>query len=174
MAAVTICSDFGAPQNKVCYWFPIYLPWNDGARCHDLSFLNVELQKKPTFPLSSFTFIKRLFSSSSLSAVRVVSSAYLRLLIFLPAFLIPTCASSSQCIILTENYLCHTTSNLSLSFPSDNVIQRMIYIINIIMLYGISSHSPLTDFTCTWCKWCKWFSVKNVVILCITSVSALF
>jgi len=35
--------------------------------------------------VSSFTFIKRLFSSSSLSAVRVVSSAYLRLLILLPA-----------------------------------------------------------------------------------------
>ena len=31
---------------------------------------------KPTFSLSSFTFIKRLFSSSSLSAIRVVSSAY--------------------------------------------------------------------------------------------------
>ena len=50
---------------------------------------------KPTFSLSSFTFIKRLFSSSSLSAVRVVSSAYLRLLIFLPAVLISACASSS-------------------------------------------------------------------------------
>ena len=35
---------------------------------------------KPTFSFSSFTFIKRLFSSSSLSAIRVVSSAYLRLL----------------------------------------------------------------------------------------------
>jgi len=34
---------------------------------------------KPAFSLSSFTFIKRLFSSSSLSAIRVVSSAYLRL-----------------------------------------------------------------------------------------------
>ena len=44
------------------------------------------LSFKPTFSLSSFTFIKRLFSSS-LSAVRVVSSAYLRLLIFLPAIL---------------------------------------------------------------------------------------
>ena len=40
------------------------------------------LSFKPTFSLSSFTFIKRLFSSSSISAVRVVSSAYLRLLIF--------------------------------------------------------------------------------------------
>ena len=39
---VTICSDFGAPKNKVCHCFPIYLPWSDGTRCHDLSFLNVE------------------------------------------------------------------------------------------------------------------------------------
>ena len=52
------------------------------------------LSFKPTFPLSFFTFINRLFSSSSLSAGRVVSSAYLRLLIFLPAILIPDCASS--------------------------------------------------------------------------------
>ncbi|KAB0374625.1 hypothetical protein FD755_013117 [Muntiacus reevesi] len=43
---------------------------------------------EPTFSLSSFAFIKRLFSSS-LSAIRVVSSAYLRLLIFLPTILIP-------------------------------------------------------------------------------------
>ena len=35
------------------------------------------LSFKPTFSLSSFTFIKRLFSSCSLSAIRVVSSAYL-------------------------------------------------------------------------------------------------
>ena len=39
------------------------------------------LSFKPTFSLSSFTFIKRLFGPSSLSAIRVVSSAYLRLLI---------------------------------------------------------------------------------------------
>ena len=54
-------------------------------------FLNVF---KPTFSLSSFTFIKRFFSSS-LSAIKVVSSAYLRLLIFLPEILIPAYASSS-------------------------------------------------------------------------------
>ena len=51
------------------------------------------LSFKPTYSLSSFTFIKRLFSSS-LSAIRVVSSAYLRLLIFLLA-IFPACASSS-------------------------------------------------------------------------------
>ena len=44
----------------------------------------------------TFTFIKRLFSASSFSTVSVVSSAYLRLLIFLPAILIPACASSSS------------------------------------------------------------------------------
>ena len=42
LAAVTICSGFGDLENKVCQCFPIYLPWSDGTRCHDLSFLNVE------------------------------------------------------------------------------------------------------------------------------------
>ena len=55
-----------------------------------LAFWNLNF--KSTFSLSSFTFIKRLFSSSLLSAIRVVSSAYLRLLVFLPAILIPACA----------------------------------------------------------------------------------
>ena len=45
--------------------------------------------------LSAFTFIKRLFSSSLLSAIRVVSSAYLWSLIFHPAILIPAYTSSS-------------------------------------------------------------------------------
>ena len=52
------------------------------------------LSFKPTFSLSSFTF-KRLFGSSSLYAIGVVSAAYLRLLIFLPEILIPACTSSS-------------------------------------------------------------------------------
>ena len=54
------------------------------------------LSFKSTFSLSSFTFIERLFSFSSIFAIRVVSSAYLRLLIFLPAILIPACASPAQ------------------------------------------------------------------------------
>ena len=53
------------------------------------------LSFKPAFSLPFFTFINRLFSSSSLYAMRLMSSAYLRLLIFLPAILIPACASSS-------------------------------------------------------------------------------
>ena len=51
------------------------------------------LSFKPAFSLSSFTLFKRLFSSSSLSATRVVSSAYLRWWLFLPAILIPLCDS---------------------------------------------------------------------------------
>ena len=101
MAAVTICSDFGAQENKVCHcfhYFPIYLPWSDGTGCHDLIFWMLSV--KPAFSFSSFTFIKRFFSSSLLSAIRVVSSAYLRLLIFLPAILIPACALSNPAFLI--------------------------------------------------------------------------
>ena len=61
------------------------------------------LSFQPAFSLSSFTFIKNFFSSSLLSAMRVVSSAYLRLLIFLPGILIPDYASSSPafCMMYT-------------------------------------------------------------------------
>ena len=51
------------------------------------------LSFKPAFSLFSFTFIKRLFNSPLVSAIKVVLSAYLRLFIFLPAILIPACAS---------------------------------------------------------------------------------
>ena len=53
------------------------------------------LSFKPDFSLFSFTFIKMLFSSSLLSAIRVVPSAYPRSLIVLLASLIPVCTSSS-------------------------------------------------------------------------------
>ena len=38
----SLSSDFGAQENKICHCFPIYLPWSDGTRCHDLRFLNVK------------------------------------------------------------------------------------------------------------------------------------
>ena len=44
------------------------------------------LSFNPVFSLSSFIFIKRLFSSFSLSVIRVVSSAYLRLLKLIRGF----------------------------------------------------------------------------------------
>ena len=71
---------------------------------------------KPDFSLCSFTFIKRLFSSL-LSAIRVVSSAYLRLLIFLQAILIPACASAT----LAFHMMC---SAYKLNKQGDNIQPR--------------------------------------------------
>ena len=75
---------------------------------------------KPVFSLSSFTLIKRFFSSSSLSAFRVVSSAYLRLLIFFPATLIPACGSSSPAFHMYSAYeLNKQDAGLPCSPPGD-------------------------------------------------------
>ena len=54
-----IC-DFGAQENKICHsfhFFPFYLPWRDGTRCHDLSFFWM-LSYKPALSLSSFTLVR--------------------------------------------------------------------------------------------------------------------
>ena len=96
MAAIIICSDFGASKNTSSHCFhcfPIYLPWCQGPDAMILVFWMLSF--KPNFSLSSFTFIKRLFSFSLLSAIRLVSSAYLRWLIIFPTILIPVYASSS-------------------------------------------------------------------------------
>ena len=101
MAALAICSHFGAPNTKVWHsfhCFPMYFWWNEVTRCHDLLFWMLNF--KPTFSLSSFTFIKRFFSSSSLPAIRLTSSAYLRLLIFLLAILIPAYPSSIPAFLM--------------------------------------------------------------------------
>ena len=96
MAVVTICSDFGAQENKVWHCFYFLPPICNEVMGSDALILVFWMMSfKPDFSHSSLTFIKGLFSSSSLSAIRVESSVYLRLLIFLPAILIPACDSSS-------------------------------------------------------------------------------
>ena len=91
MAAVTICSHFWAQEEEICHCFhlsPFCLPCSNGTGCHDLScvvFFFLIFSLKLALSVSFFTLINRLFSSSSLSAIRVISSAYLRLLIFLQA-----------------------------------------------------------------------------------------
>ena len=90
MAAVIIHSDFRAQDDEICHCFhlsPFYLTWRNESRCHDLVF--VMFSYKSTLSPSSFTLIRRLFSSSSLSAVRVISSTYLRLSYFLQFSLFP-------------------------------------------------------------------------------------
>ena len=86
MAAITICRDFGAQEKKICHcfqFFPIYLPWRDRTGCYDLH--SWMLSFKPAFSLYYFTFIKNLFRSSFLAAIKVdnqvshlVMSNYLR------------------------------------------------------------------------------------------------
>ena len=71
MPAVTVHSDFGAQENKICHcfhFFPIYLPWSDGPDAMIL--VSWMLGFKPDISLS-FTFPKEALSSSSLSAIRV-------------------------------------------------------------------------------------------------------
>ena len=72
------------------------------------------LSFKPVFHYPLSHLIKRLFSSSSLSAISVISSAYLRLLIFLPAVLIQTCDSSSPAF-------CMMYSVYTLNKQGDNI-----------------------------------------------------
>ena len=91
----------GAPQNKVSHCFkcfPTYLPCMMGLDA--MIFVYQWWVFNPAFSLSSFIFIKRFFSSSLLSAIRAVSSAYMRLLIFLLAILILACASSSPAFLM--------------------------------------------------------------------------
>ena len=58
MAPATICSDFGAPKNKVCHCFhcfSIYLPWSDGLRQRQDRYITlptkVHLVKAMVFPV---------------------------------------------------------------------------------------------------------------------------
>ena len=84
MAAVTVRSDFVVQENKIYHCFHLF-----SFICHEvmdaMMLVFCMLNFKPAFSLSFFTLIKSLFSSSLLSAIRMVSSACLRLLIFLLA-----------------------------------------------------------------------------------------
>ena len=90
--------------------------------CHEVMGLDAMilvfwmLRFKPAFSLFSFTFIKRLFSFSSLYAIWMVSFAYLRLLIFLPAILITACVSSSPpfCMMYSAYKLNNQGENIHL------------------------------------------------------------
>ena len=76
MAEVTVHTDFGAQENKVghCFHsFPIYLTGSDELDAMNLVFST--LRFKPAFSLPSFSFIKRLFCYSSLSAIQFSSVA---------------------------------------------------------------------------------------------------
>ena len=102
------------------------------------------LSFKPTFSLSTFTFINKLFSSSSLSAIRVVSSAYLRLLIYYVIFLsgffhLAHMFSSFQFSSVTQ--LCPTLCDpMDCSMPGVRSITNSRSLLKLIELVMSSNH----------------------------------
>ena len=117
---------------------------------------------KPVFfPLFSFTPIKSLFSSSLLSAVRVVSFPYLRLLIFLLAILIPACDSSSPVFLVmysayklnkhSDNMQpCHTpfpNRLICLSYVHEhikNMLSHFSCVLLFVTLWAVACQAPLS------------------------------
>ena len=100
MAAVTNCCDFGAPKNKVWHCFHF-----SPSICHEVVGSDAMilvfwmLSFKATFSLSSFTFIKRLFSSSSLyhkGGVICISEV----IVISPSNLDTACASWSPAFLM--------------------------------------------------------------------------
>ena len=104
------------PKKIKSLLFPLVPP----SICHEVMgpdamiFIFWMLGFKLAFSLCSFTFIKRLFSSSSLCAIRVVWSACPRLLIFLAAISIPAWVSSNPAF-------CMMYSAYKLNKQGDNI-----------------------------------------------------
>ena len=99
VAAVIIGSEFRAQEYKICHSFHLsqfYLHWSDGIDCHDHIFLNAEFQASVLQSQLSPSW--KDSNSSLFSAISVVLSAYLRLLIFLPAVLSMKCSTSVKTI----------------------------------------------------------------------------
>ena len=70
VAAINIHSDFGAQENKVCHCFHCFpIIYHEVMGPDAMTLVFCMLSFRPAFSLSSFTFIKRLFSFSSLSAI---------------------------------------------------------------------------------------------------------
>ena len=71
VVAVTIRNDIGTQKNKICHCFPLSPPICHEVMKPDIMILVFwTLNLEPAFSLSSITLIKRLFSSSLLSAIK--------------------------------------------------------------------------------------------------------
>ena len=101
---------------------------------------------KPVFSCSSFTLVKSIFSSSTISAIRVVSSPYLRWLIFVPAILIPACDSFSL-----EFHLMH--SAYKLNKHGGNIQFSSVQLLSLVQLFvtpWISASQASLSITNSW------------------------
>ena len=123
MAAVTVHSNFGAQENKICHYFCFPL-----TICHELMGPNAiflvfwRLSFKPAFysPLSSSLRGSLVPLYFLLSAFRVLSSAYLRLLIFLPGILLDSSLwFSAWCRICNRRHYIDTEAETPVFWPPD-------------------------------------------------------
>ena len=116
-AAVIICNDFGAKENEVCHCFhcfPIYFPWSDGTGCHNLNFFECWVLSQL---FHSFTFIKRFFSFSSLSAISSVQSlSHVRL------FATPWTATHQASLSITNSWSLPKLMSIESVMPSNRLI----------------------------------------------------
>ena len=104
MAVVIICSDFGSPKiESLTVSIVSSSMWHKVIGLDAMILLFWMLRFKPDISLSFFAFIHRLSSSSWLSAIRVMSSEDLRLLIFLWAILIPACSQSRLAFCMMDS-----------------------------------------------------------------------
>ena len=114
MAAITICSDLGAHNNKASHCFHcfhIYLPWSDGSRCHDLSFWMLSFK-------STFSWMIFLLYSVNISTCALHLSYPLFLLgLVLSTFPLLFCIFNLSCSLFLV-LIIHTSSNLKLDSDS--------------------------------------------------------
>ena len=155
LAADTSCSDLGAQENKICHCF--HFP---PSICHevmwpdDMILVFSVLSFRSSFSLFSFTLIKRLFSSSSFSAIRVVSSVYLRLLVFLPTIFIPACDSSfpAFCTMYSAHKLNKQGDNIQPCHTPFPILNQSV-VPCAVLLITVASWSAYIRFLKRWVRW---------------------
>ena len=128
MSAVTISSDFGAQKNKVSHCFrcfPIYLPWSDGTRYHDLCLLNEKLiwiiidfsYRKgylTLYMVNTYLETVLVFSCSVISSVQSLSCV--------PIFVTSWAATSQVSLSITNSLSLLKLMSIELLMPSNHLI----------------------------------------------------
>ena len=156
MAAVTVCSDFGAQENKLCHCF------------HFLSFICHEvlgpdamilvfwmLSFKPAFSLSSFTLIKKLFSSSWLFTIWVVLFSSVQLLSHVWLFATPRTAAHQGSLSITNSWSLLKLMSIELVISSNHLIlcHPLLLLLSIFPSIRVFSHKSVLHI-----RWPKYWS----------------
>ena len=142
MAAITICSDFEPPKIKSATVSTV-----SPSICHEgmgpdaMILVFWMLSFKPTFSLSSFTFIKRLFSSSSLSSILYICTPELFIWV-----LLKRCHKGLMKIIfeLIIRKLNKQSCDLPICFISIRIMNQELLCISVILIWSNSKYKMIT------------------------------